>query len=183
MLGDKASNVTLTSSWCILGDFSAERSRSAGVIGKRQKPLSWGNWSQFVTQLAAGCCDEVPDLRLRHRILDLIPWPGSQLPSGTIKTVGNSRLEGFNLLTSSIKIIKPVPAHEIGSAANFEKNPPLTLDWQARTGNLWWKCPRGASRSSPSGASCDDRWKTTMEPSEGIKVASLLLLKMFPSPW
>lgn len=177
MLGDKASNVTVTSSWCILGDFSAERSRSAGVIGKRQKLLSWGNWSQFATQLAAGCCDEVPDLRLHHRILDLIPWPGSQLQSGTIKTAGNSSLEGFNLLTSSIKIIKSVPAHEIRSAAN-----PLTLDWQARTGNLWWKCPRGASRSSPSGASCGDRWKTTMEPSGGIKVASLLLLKMFSSP-
>lgn len=182
MLGDKASNVTVTSSWCIMGDFSAERSRSAGVIGKRQKLLSWGNQSQFVTQLAAGCRDEVPDLGLHHRILDLIPWPGSQLQSGTIKTGGNSRLEGFNLLTSSIKAIKSVPAHELRSAAHFETDP-LTLDWQAQTGNLWWKCPRGASRSSPSGASCDGRWKTTMEPSEGIKVASPLLRKTFSSPW
>lgn len=50
------------------------------------------------------------------------------------------------------------------------KTSPLTLDWQVRTGNLWWKCLHGVSRSSPSGASCDDRWKTATEPSDGIKL-------------
>lgn len=64
-------------------------------------------------------------------------------------------LSPFSFICDTFSLF-PGLTERLNESAGLERT--LTLDWQAQTGSLWWKCPRAASTSSPAGASCGAHW-------------------------